>query len=68
MNPLIVLLSHPYMTTGKTTALTRRTFVSKVISLLVSHVLPVKMMVSYISNYYLPSKDTVWVKVVFVVA
>ena len=30
----IVQLSHPYMTTGKTTALTRRTFVGKVISLL----------------------------------
>ena len=29
----IVQLSHPYMTTGKTTALTRRTFVGKVISL-----------------------------------
>ena len=27
-------LSYPYMTTGKTTALTRRTFVSKVMSLL----------------------------------
>ena len=31
---LIVQLSHPYMTTGKTIALTRRTFVGKVISLL----------------------------------
>ena len=31
---LIVQLSHPYMTTGKTIALTRRTFVSKVMSLL----------------------------------
>ena len=30
----IVQLSHPYMTTGKTTALTRRTFVGKVMSLL----------------------------------
>ena len=30
----IVHLSHPYMTTGKTIALTRRTFVDKVISLL----------------------------------
>ena len=30
----IVPLSHPYMTTGKTIALTRRTFVSKVMSLL----------------------------------
>ena len=30
----IVQLSHPYMTTGKTTALTRRTFVGQVMSLL----------------------------------
>ena len=30
----IVQLSHPYMTTGKTRALTRRTFVGKVMSLL----------------------------------
>ena len=30
----IVQLSHPYMTTGKTTALTRWTFVDKVMSLL----------------------------------
>ena len=30
----IVQLSHPYMTTGKTTALTRQTFVGKVTSLL----------------------------------
>ena len=30
----IVPLSHPYMTTGKTIALTRRTFVGKVMSLL----------------------------------
>ena len=30
----IVQLSHPYMTTGKTTALTRWTFISKVMSLL----------------------------------
>ena len=28
-----VQLSHPYMTTGKTITLTRRTFVSKVVSL-----------------------------------
>ena len=31
---LIVQLLHPYMTTGKTIALTRRTFVGKVMSLL----------------------------------
>ena len=30
----IVQLSHPYMTTGKIIALTRRTFISKVMSLL----------------------------------
>ena len=30
----IVQLSHPYMTNGKTIALTRQTFVSKVMSLL----------------------------------
>ena len=30
----IVQLSHPYMSTGKTRALTRRTFVGKVLSLL----------------------------------
>ena len=32
----IVRLSHPYMTTGKTIALTRQTFVSKVMSLLLN--------------------------------
>ena len=31
-----VQLSHPYMTTGKTTTLTRRTFVGKVMSLLLN--------------------------------
>ena len=30
----VVQLSHPYMTTGETTALTRRTFVSNVMALL----------------------------------
>ena len=32
----IVQLSHPYMTTGKTTVLTRRAFVGKVMSLLLN--------------------------------
>ena len=32
----IVQLSHPYMTTGKTIALTRRTFLGKVLSLLLN--------------------------------
>ena len=31
---VMVQLSHPYLTTGKTVALTRRTFVSKIMSLL----------------------------------
>ena len=33
---ITVQLSHPYMTTGETIALTRRTFVSKVTSLLLN--------------------------------
>ena len=33
---LVVQLSHPYMTTGKTIALTKRTFVGKVMSLLLN--------------------------------
>ena len=32
----VVQLSHPYMTTGKTIALTRRTFIGKVMSLLLN--------------------------------
>ena len=36
----IVQLSHPYMTTGKTTALTRWMFVSKVMSTLKGTILP----------------------------
>ena len=36
----IVQLSHPYMTTGKTIALTRQTFVSKVMSLLFNMLSP----------------------------
>ena len=38
----IAQLSHPYMTTGKTIALTRRTFVDKVMSLLFSMLLVAK--------------------------
>ena len=34
----MVQISHPYMTTGKTIALTIRTFVSKVMSLLFNNV------------------------------
>ena len=42
-----VQLSHPYMTTGKTTALTRRTFVGKAMSLLLN-------MLSWLAITFLP--------------
>ena len=46
----IVQFSHPYMTTGKTIALTRRTFVGKVMSLLFN-------MLSRLVMSFLPSKE-----------
>ena len=46
----IVLLSHPYMTTRKTTALTRQTFVGKVTSLLF------KMLSRFVIAFLLRSK------------
>ena len=42
----IVQLSHPHMTTGKTTALTRRTFVDKVMSLLFN--MPSRLVVTFL--------------------
>ena len=47
---LIIQLSHPYMTTGKTIALTRRTFASKVMSLLFN------MLSSLVITFLLRSK------------
>ena len=44
-----VQLSHPYMTTGKTTALTRRTLVGKVMSLLLN------MLSSLVITFLFPS-------------
>ena len=41
-----VQLSHPYMTTGKTIALTRRTFVGKVMSLLFN--MPLRLLVTFL--------------------
>ena len=41
-----VQLSHPYMTTGKTTALTRRTFVGKVMSLLFNR--PSRLVITFL--------------------
>ena len=45
----IVQLSHPYMTTGKTIALTRRTFVGKVMSLLFN-MLP-RLVITFFPRY-----------------
>ena len=42
----IVQLSHPYMTTGKTIALTRQTFVGKVMSLLLN--MPSRLVVTFL--------------------
>ena len=42
----IVQLSHPYMTTGKTIALTRRTFVDKVMSLLFN--MPSRLVITFL--------------------
>ena len=47
----IVQLSHPYMTTGKTIALTRWTFVGKVMSLLFN-------MLSFQGGHNFPSKES----------
>jgi len=41
-----VQLSHPYMTTGKTIALTRRTFVDKVMSLLFN--MPSRLVITFL--------------------
>ena len=47
----IVQLSHPHMTTGKTIALTRRTFVSKVMSLLFN------ILSRFVIGFFLRSKQ-----------
>ena len=53
-----VQLSHPYMTTGKTMALTRRTFVGKIISLLFN------MLSRFVTNFLPRSKHllTSWLQ------
>ena len=50
----IVQLSHPYMTTGKTIALTRWTFVDKVMSLLLN-------MLSRLVITFLPRSKSLWI-------
>ena len=41
-----VQLSHPYMTAGKTIAMTRRTFVGKVVSLLLN--MPSRLVITFL--------------------
>ena len=59
----IVQLSHPYMTTGKTIALTRRTFVGKVTSLLFNMlsrlVIAFLLRIRYLLITWLPSPSAV---------
>ena len=43
-----VQLSHPYMTTGKTIAMTRRTFVDKVMSLLLN--MPSRLVITFLQG------------------
>ena len=50
----IVQLSYPYMTTGKTIALTRRTFVNKVMSLLFN--MPSRLVITF-----LPRSKCLWI-------
>ena len=50
----IVQLSHPYMTTGKTIALTRRTFVGKVMSLLFN--MRSRLVIASLPNFLLQIK------------
>ena len=56
----IVQLLHPYMTTGKTIALTRQTFVGKVISLLFN-MLP-RLVITFLPNskHLLMAAITIW--------
>ena len=44
----MVQLSHPYMTTGKTIALTRQIFVGKVVSLLFN--MPSRLVIDFLSR------------------
>ena len=67
----IIQLSHPYMTTGKTIALTRQTFVGKVISLLFSMLsrlviifLPRSMCLG-INHSFIGCKRALWCFLVF---
>ena len=59
----MVQLSHPYMTTGKTTALTRQTYVGKIMSLLFN-MLSRLVMASLLAQMVkcLPAMCEIWVQ------
>ena len=54
-----VQLSHPYMTTGKTIALTRRTLVSKVMSLLLNYNSKLWLIIISDKDKYFPDQQTI---------
>ena len=56
----IVQLSHPYLTTGKTIVVTRRTFVGKVMSLLYKEQVPFNFMAELPSAVILESQKFRW--------
>ena len=56
-----VQLSHPYMTTGNTRALTRRTFVGKVMSLLFNMLS--RLVITFLPSVGPPKKDRSWWRV-----
>ena len=55
-----VQLSHPYMTTGKTIALTRRTFVGKVMSLLLNMLSRLVISCNHHLQWFGASPNKVW--------
>ena len=56
-----VQLSHPHMTTGNTTALTRRTFVGKVMSLLFNMLF--RLVITFLPSVGPPKTDRSWWRV-----
>ena len=57
---LIVQLSHPYMTTGETIALTRQTFVGKVMSLLFNMLSRLVVTLEFSPLYCDPHSQKLW--------
>ena len=56
----MVQLSHPYLTTGKTIALTRRTFVGKVMSLLFNMLS--RLVIAFLPRSKLVARNKVFIR------